>query len=139
MFNLKNKNKLKNYFIVSIALLSTFMVLEKSFARSKPTQESLNATFQLQVDKIKEGCKKENPKDNYKYKDCSVVRYNSMISFYGKLFRYRDTKGIRSVEFEKGIICVEKYSPSVNDENRKKAIELANWIMVNKCYDAALK
>lgn len=139
MLDAKNKKKLKNYCVVISVLFSTFSFSENSFARRQPTQESINATFQLQVDKIKEGCKNENPENDSKYKNCSIVRYKSMISFYEKLFRYRDTKGIGSAEFRKGIGCLDRYSPLVNEENRKKAIELTNWIMANKCYESSLK
>lgn len=139
MFIFNSNKQLKSFFIIAIILFSVLVLPESSFARRQASQEQLNATGQLQVDKIKEVCKRENPNNDTMYRDCATLRYNSMRLFYTKLFQQRDTKGAQSSEFKKGIDCIFKASPSVNEPNRKKAVELADWIMANKCYEEALK
>lgn len=106
---------------------------------SQPSQESLNATGQLFVDTIKDMCRQRHPDDEQEFRNCAVKRYDAMKGFLTKLYHYRDTKGIRSDEFKKGLACIESASPAVREQGRKVAVERADWIRANDCYESALR
>lgn len=108
-------------------------------AVAQPSQESLNATGQLLVDTIKQNCRKEHPTDEARFVGCATTRYDAMVRFLGKLYSYRDTKGVNSTEFRKGVECIDIASPSVVEFGRKKAMEHADWVKADDCYSASLR
>ena len=124
---------LVQYTIIALLLSSNF-----AQARPDPTIESQNAVGQKIVDAIKVSCSNAHPIDEAKFIECATVRYDAMKWFFSTLYKNRDTKGIQSTEFKKGIDCTEKYSPNVNEPGRKKAIELADWLKIKSCYQKAL-
>jgi len=127
--NMKSRSK---YLVGSVCIVCLSVVYV-------PANADLKATGQLIVDTIKNGCKKEYPNDEEQFRKCAMGRYDAMKSFHEKLYHYRDTKGVNSVEFKKGISCVDRASPSVDEPGRKVAIEKADWIKANKCYESELK
>lgn len=102
-------------------------------------QESLNATMQLYVDNIKAKCNQRYPEDEQQFRKCAVNQYKAMTAFFSKLFHYRDTKGTRSNEFKRGVECLERASPAVQEQQRKVAVEHADWIRANNCYETAIR
>ncbi len=128
-------NKLSQilFFMASILMLSNM-----SHARPDPTVESQNALGQKIVDTIKVSCSNAHPVDEAKFKECATVRYDAMKWFFSTLYHHRDTKGIESEGFKKGIECSLKYSPYVNEPGRKQALELSDWLKIKSCYKASL-
>ena len=108
-------------------------------SHAQPSQQSLDATGQLIVDTIKDMCRQRHPDNEQEFRECAVKRYDAMKGFFTKLFHYRDTKGIRSDEFKKGLACIENASPAVREQGRKVAVERADWIRANDCYESALR
>lgn len=99
----------------------------------------ITATFQSFIDFIKFGCHQEFPNDQAKWVECSTRRYEAMKAFHEKLYRYRDTQGIQSAGFKRGLDCVDEASPRVNEPDRKIAMERANWIKANNCLESFTK
>lgn len=108
-------------------------------SQAQPSQQSLDATGQLIVDSIKDMCRERHPDNEQEFRECAVKRYDAMKGFFTKLYHYRDTNGIRSEEFKKGLACIEDASPAVQEQGRKVAVEQADWIRANDCYEAALR
>ncbi len=124
--------------------LSMAVILVVSWSVSVPShaqtgQQRLDTTGQLIVDSIKDSCKQRYPSNEQEFRQCAIMRYDAMKAFFTKLYHYRDTKGIRSDEFKKGLSCVEKASPMVQEPGRQVAIERADWIKANDCYESALR
>jgi len=108
-------------------------------SHAQPSQQSLAATEQLWIDNINKTCRELHPDDEREYRECAVKRQDAMKAFFTKLYHYRDTRGIRSDEFEKGLSCLENASPAVREQGRKVAVERADWIKANDCYESALR
>jgi hypothetical protein len=119
-----------------VVLVVTWPGAVPSHAQSN--QQSLDATGQLIVDTIKDMCRQFHPDDEQEFRECAVERYDAMRGFFTKLYHYRDTKGIRSDEFKKGLACIENASPTVQEQGREVAVERADWIRANDCYESAL-
>ena len=115
-----------------------FLSSNVAYSRPAPSEDGLKATFKKMVDVIRESCSKRHPLDDKKFQECATVRHSAMNWYFTTLFKYRDTKGINSIEFKKGIDCAEKYSPTVNEPGRKMALERADWLNVKSCYQKAL-
>tara|TARA_R110002110_G_scaffold207950_2_gene420150 strand:+ start:471 stop:863 length:393 start_codon:yes stop_codon:yes gene_type:complete len=125
----------------SLAMVAVLAVAWLGAAPSlaQPSQQSLNATGQLIVDTIKDMCRQRHPDDEQEFRNCAVKRYDAMKGFFTKLYHYRDTMGIQSDEFKKGLACIESASPAVREQGRKVAVERADWIRANDCYESALR
>jgi hypothetical protein len=106
---------------------------------AQPSQQSLDAQGQLIADTIKDRCRRMYPDDEQQFRECATKQYDAMKAFFTKLFHYRDTMGIRSNEFKKGIACVENASPAAQEQGRKVAVEKADWIEANDCYESVLR
>jgi hypothetical protein len=108
-------------------------------SHAQPSQQSLNATGKLIVDTIKDMCRQHHPDNEQEFRECAVKQYDAMKEFLAKLYRYRDTKGIRSSELKKGLACLENASPAIQGQGGKVAIERADWTRANDCYESALR
>ena len=121
-----------------IALLALCLsVIDAQPTIAKPTQQQLNATFLKFVEEIRKECGLKHPVDNQKYKVCGETKHKAMLSFFEKLYYYRDNQGLRSKGFQAGTDCLNKYSPK--EPNGKVAAERADWIAVNNCYQEAIQ
>lgn len=107
-------------------------------SHAQPSEQSLDATGQLIVDSIKDMCRQRHPDNEQKLRECAVKQYDAMKGFFTKLYHYRDTKGIRSDEFKKGLACIDEAAPAVREQGRKVAVERADWVRANDCYEADL-
>lgn len=125
--------------VLAIAMACTVSWRGAAPLHAQTSGQGLDATGQLIVDTIKKMCKQDHPGNQQKFRECAIDRYDAMKSFFTKLFHQRDTKGISSDEFNSGITCLEKASPSVRESGRKFAIERADWITANSCYESALR
>ena len=123
-------------FIVMVCVVP-WLGTAPSHAQTGP--QSLDATGQLIVDTIKQNCKQIHPINEQEFRGCAIQRYDAMRSFFAKLFHHRDTKGIGSNNFKRGIICLENASPPVEERGRKFAVERVDWISANACYETALR
>jgi hypothetical protein len=121
-----------------LSLIIVVNLFSPSPLSAESNQRQLNATFQTFVDEIKRGCRKNFSFDEQKFRFCSEERYSAMRSFFEKLFRNRDSKGIRSKEFKLGTNCINKNAPTVTEIGRKVAVEKTDWISANQCYESAL-
>ena len=120
--------------VISALFVSTNI----AYSRPIPSEESLKATFDKMLYVIRDKCTKEYPVNDKKFQKCVSSTHSAMNWFFTTLFSYRDTKGINSEGFKKGIDCAEKYSPAVSEPGRKVSLEQANWLYVKNCYQEAL-
>ena len=125
--------------LLAIAMACTVPWRGAAPSYAQTSGQGLDATGQLIVDTIKKTCKQDHPGNQQEFRECAIKRYDAMRSFFAKLFHQRDTKGISSDEFKRGITCLEKASPSVRERARKFAIERADWTTANSCYESALR
>lgn len=121
----------------AVVLIVAGLAYGPSHAQSR--QQRLDSTGQKFVDNIKDTCRQRYPDNEQDFRGCAAEQYDAMTEFFGKLFRYRDTKGMRSTEFKKGITCIDNASPAVREQRRKVAVERADWIKANDCYESALR
>lgn len=105
---------------------------------ARADSDGVTARFQEYIDFIKYFCQQDFPNDQAKWTACGEQRYDAMKAFHEKLFKYRDADGVQSPTFNKGIACLKEASPIVNEPDREMAIERADWIKANTCYEAAL-
>lgn len=108
-------------------------------SNAEPSQQQIRGTFQTFLDEIKKSCKLDYADDEAKFRSCAETKYEAMEGFFEKLFYYRDNKGLCSAEFKNGTDCLNKYSPSVSEPGGKVAVERADWIAANSCYESAIR
>jgi hypothetical protein len=125
--------------ILSVVAMLSMAWSDAAPLHAQPSQESLNATGRRIVETIKEMCRQRHPDNEQGFRKCAVKRYDAMKGFFAKLYHYRDTKGTRSDEFKKGIACLDNASPRVQEPGREVAVERADWVKANECYEAALR